>query len=330
MNSATLYEMWESLRVKAINECSNETQNIYARYAKCSFGNAYISTNQLKDKAIIIHLPYYPENISFPNVKGLTFELTNIPAICEGKTFLKFSAKNQDCLEEAFEAFSVTLIETIKDLLNPEDVIEAIFDVIDRYLQFFSDDKSLKLSKKEEQGLFGELLFIKNYLYETGDETIISSWTGPAKNKHDFIFPNNVGVEVKTISSQTQKTILISNENQLNDKERKVLFLNLYVLEINPTGMRIDELIEMIGNKINSFGVKKHFNQKLLEYGLILNFYRGQYAFSKINQYVYKVDENFPRIIKEQLNENIFEVKYRVNLDNQNVFNGDYYEELRN
>ena len=330
MNNATLYQMWESLHEKAFNECSNDSQNIYALFANCLCGSAYISTNKLKDKSIIFYIYDFPKEVSFPNIKGLTFEITSIPAISDDKVFLKISAKNQDCLEEAFEAFTVTLVDTVKNLRSSTDVIDAIFDVVDRYLQFFSDDKILKLSKQEEQGLYGELLFIKRYLEENNDENVILSWTGPSKNKHDFIFPNNIGVEIKTISSQIRKNITISNENQLDSKERKELFLKVYILEVNPLGQRVDQLIESINERISSFTIKKHFMQRLLEYGLILNFYRGQYNFIDVAEYVYLIDDSFPKISKHELNNNVFEVKYKINIDNQKPFGGDLYEKLRN
>lgn len=321
--------MWESLNEKAFNECLNDTQNIYSLFSKCDFGAAYIATNKLKDKSIIFYIEDYPADVSFPSIKGLTFELTTIPAISDTKTFLKISAKNQDCLQEAFEAFTVTLIDTVKKLRNSNDVIDAIFEVVDRYVQFFSNDKGLELSKKEEQGLYGELLFIKRYIEETGDESVILSWTGPSKNKHDFIFPNNVGVEVKTISSQIRKDITISNENQLDSKERKELYLKLYVLEVNPLGGRVDQLIESINDKITSFATKKHFMQKLLENGLVLNYYRGQYNFVDVAEYVYLVDDSFPKISKHELDNNVFDVKYKINIDNQKPLQGYFYEKLR-
>ena len=329
MNNATLYQMWESLNEKAFNECANDTQNIYALFSTCDFGAAYISTNKLRDKSIIFYIDEYPADVLFPNIKGLTFEFTNIPAISENKVLLKISAKNQDCLEEAFEAFTVTLIDSVKNLSNSYEVIDAIFEVVDKYVQFFSNDKIFKLSKIEEQGLFGELLFIKRYLDDTGDESIIQSWTGPSKNKHDFIFPNNVGVEIKTISSQIRKDVSISNENQLDSKERSRLYLKLYILETNPIGSRIDQLIEYINDKITSFEIKKHFNQKLLENGVVLNCYRGQYDFFDVNEYTYLVDDSFPKISKHELNNDVFEVKYKINIDNQKPLEGNLYEKLR-
>ena len=270
MNSITLYQIWDSLKTKVVNQCTNDTQNIYSLYNNFDFGSVYVSTNKIKDKAIIFYVKNLPNEVVFPNIKGLSFEMTTIPAISQHKTFIKISTKNQDCLEEAFEAFTVTLVEMVKNLQDPYDVIEAIFEVVEKYVQFFSDDKEIKLSKSEEQGLFGELLFIKKYLEETGDENVITAWTGPSKNKHDFIFPNNVGVEIKTTLCQTRKDLTISNENQLDQKERKNLYLRLYVLETNPNGTTIDVLVDKISSKLNNFALTKHFNQKLLENGVIV------------------------------------------------------------
>ena len=321
--------MWESLNEKAFNECVNDTQNIYALFSNCSFGPTYISTNKLRDKSIIFFLDDYPKDVSFPNIKGINFEITGIPAISDNKAFLRISVKSQDCLEEAFEAFTVTLIDSVKNLKYSSDVIDAIFEVVDKYIQFFSHDKDFKLSKNEEQGLYGELLFIKRYLEETNDESVVLSWTGPSKNKHDFIFPNNVGVEIKTISSQTRKNVSISNENQLDSHERKELYLKLFIVETNPLGIKIEQLIETIYSKITTFSTKKHFEQKLLENGIVLNYYKGQYTFVDIAEYIYLVNDKFPKISKCDIGNNVFEVKYKINIDEQMPFEGNFYEKLR-
>ena len=88
MNKASLYDLWNSLGEKASKECINKNQFIYAQFLSCSFGNTYISTNLNKDKALILNLPHYPDEISFPNIKGLDFEITNIPSINDKKVFL--------------------------------------------------------------------------------------------------------------------------------------------------------------------------------------------------------------------------------------------------
>ena len=328
MNNSTLYDMWENLNSRVNNECTSDTQNMYARFANCAFGSAYIAINKNKDKSIFIDLPFYPDNISFPNIKGLSFKLIDVPQIKENTIFLRLCSKSQNCLDEAFEAFSVTLIEAIKELKDPVEVIDAIFDVTERYLQFFSPEKTTRLTKTQEQGLFGELLFINKYLDDIGNDKVVEAWTGPSKNKHDFIFPNNVGVEIKTISSQLQKNISISNENQLDFQDRKLLFLKLYILEVNPNGTTIDELISSIERKITSFNAKKNFMYKLLEYGIVLNMFNGQYRFVDVNDFVYLIDESFPKLIKSSLNSLIFDVKYKVNIDSQPTFSGNLYEQL--
>ena len=327
-NSLELYQKWDNLGKQAAAECKTNAQYIYSKFSSYLFGSVYVGINKEKDKCILLNIKNCPRDISFPEIKGLTFDFENIPAI-SNDLLLKIAAKNQDCLEEAFEAFTVTLVGWIQNVESPMDVVDAIFEVVDKYNQFFADDKVVKLSRKEEQGLFGELLFLKRYLIETNDENVVLCWTGPSKNKHDFIFQNNVGVEIKTISSQTRKDLTISNENQLDSKERKELYLKLYVLEVNPIGITIDQLIESIDAKISSYTVKRHFMQKLLENRIIINYYQGQYKFAVVGEFTYLIGDDFPKISKHDLNSSVFEVTYKVNVDEQKPFEGNLYEKLR-
>ena len=56
MNSITLYQIWDSLKTKVVNQCTNDTQNIYSLYNNFDFGSVYVSTNKIKDKAIIFYV----------------------------------------------------------------------------------------------------------------------------------------------------------------------------------------------------------------------------------------------------------------------------------
>lgn len=328
MNSANLYDVWENIVKKAMNECESDSQNIYVPYGSCEFGMTFISTNRLKNKALYIEVEsYVVDKIKLPQIKGLSFEFISVPAIDSSKIYLKVSLTNTNVMEEAFEAFTVSVFNSIQDITNSFEAVDVICQLVYDYEEFFGSEKEKRLTKQEEQGLFGELLFLESVLDKKGED-YLSIWTGPQKNKHDFISPNNIGVEVKTTGSQSQKNILISNENQLKFEDRAKLFLVLYVLEINPNGENIIDLYKRILDKLATNKAKRLFNEKLLEFGIDPNSYFARYSFIMVSKSCYQINASFPRISKEQIDPSIFDVKYRVNVDHIPVFNGDVYEEL--
>lgn len=328
MNNSNLYDVWENIVKKAVNECDSDNQNIYVPYGSCKFGMTFISTNRLKNKSLYIEIdPAYAKSYKLPQIQGLNFEFISVPAIDNSKLYLKIYLVNTNVMDEAFEAFTVSVLNQIQDLITTSDVLDTISQVVYDYEQFFGSEKEKRLTKQEEQGLFGELTFLKSLIQKKGED-FVTTWTGPQKNKHDFISPTNVGVEIKTISSQTQKNISISNENQLKYEDRKELFLKLYVLEANPNGRTICDLIDDIKSLIVSSKNNKVFKEKILEFGIIPEAYRARYSFVEVTNFVYKIDSTFPRIRKEDISNCIFEVKYKVNVDQINVYGGDVYEKL--
>lgn len=328
MNSASLYDVWESVVKRAINECDSDSQNIYVPYGTCKFGMTFISTNRANNKALYIEVDnYVVDKIKPPQIKGLSFEFVFVPAIDSSKTYLKIALVNTNVMEEAFEAFTVSVFNNIQETTNSLDAVDVIFQLVYDYEQFFGSKKEKKLSKQEEQGLYGELLFLESVLIKKG-ETYLHIWTGPQKNKHDFISVNNVGVEIKTTSSQTQKNILVSNENQLKYEDRKKLFLQLYILEVNPNGENITDIYHRVSNMFSTNKLKRLFTEKLLEFGIDPNVYMARYTFLEISNVCYEVNSSFPRISKNQIDPSIFDVKYRVNVDHIPVYDGDIYEEL--
>lgn len=328
MNSANLYDVWENIVKKAMNECESDSQNIYVPYGTCKFGMTFVSTNRINNKALYIEVEnYVVDKVRLPQIKGLSFEFISVPAIDSSKMYLKIALVNTNVMEEAFEAFTVSVFNNIQELSSSFEAVDVICQLVYDYEQFFGSEKEKKLSKQEEQGLFGELLFLETVLEKKGED-YLSIWTGPQKNKHDFISTNNVGVEIKTTGSQTQRNVLISNENQLKFEDRQKLFLMLFILEINPNGENIVDVYRRIFNKLTTNKAKRLFNEKLLEFGIDPNSYIARYSFIEISNTCYEVNKAFPRISKDQIDPSIFDVKYRVNVDHVPAYKGDVYEEL--
>ena len=79
------------------------------------------------------------------------------------------------------------------------------------------------------------------------------------------------------------------------------------------TGESITDLYKMISSKIPV----QHQNvltSKMLQLGVDLT-YNDYFKFKIISKHEYLVDDQFPKIIKSSLDERLFDIKYKLNLD---------------
>ncbi len=327
-----LYQKWENCKESAKrHDCAGSSSGIvFSSFASARFGEIYISVNGTGSESLYIELDDETAN-SFerPNVSGMVFYVDTFPALDHAKKFLKIALDSQSALPEAFEAFSVTLARTVNTVESSLEAVEAALSIVGKYQAFFGKGKKRRLTAPEEQGLFGELLVLEKCLEAYGDRAI-KAWTGPDKNKHDFIFDGNDSIEVKTSLKQTRISVKISNENQLSYAPRSTLFLKILVLEPNPSGQTIVNLIQRIAeNLIRDESAKNDFRMKLLELGVEPTLLETGHHYVLVGTHTYRVDEAFPKLTIENIrgiSNRIYDLSYRIDLDGVEEERGNIYE----
>lgn len=333
MNDLFLFNKWEKCRSNLLETQNDDKAIVYQGFYECKFGQTFLSADKLGHEALYIELSdESAAKFQNPSISGIHFEIVKNEALSTTKPYLAISLEAGQNLIEAFEAFTVTLTQQISLCPDPESALEIIYSVVDDYTSFFGHGGKDELGPKEEQGLFGELLVLRELLEHYGDGGV-KTWTGPDKNKHDFIFASNDSIEVKTSTNQTRLDIKISNENQLSFEPGSLLFLKLLVVEKNPSGQTLVDLIYDIENSfLKTSETKKSFERKLLEMKVIPGKIVSRRRYTLVATHLYKVDYNFPRLTQatvHAVSNRIHEVKYRLSLDGMSEFTGDPYECLR-
>lgn len=162
---------------------------------------------------------------------------------------------------------------------------------------------SKEMSLEEIKGLFGELYFLNTFMYdEYGIEKAIKSWTGPDGYPKDFSL-DNTWYEVKTTSINSNY-IKISSLGQLdsdNDGNLVVIRLENMSDEYNDGLSSIDDIINDINDKIDSFDLKDLLMKKITEKGYSLQNSNCSYRFRFVSKNIYFVNDDFPRIKKEDI-----------------------------
>jgi hypothetical protein len=330
MDSTVLYNRWQKLHE---NPVPNDSYIALQGFYDCPFGSTYIGKDGVGNESLFVYLDEgSSRHFESPNISGLHFEIVCENKISSKETYLKISIQaDHDNLCDAFEAFTVSLVERLSLIKESSTAIETLYDVCQDYGNFFGKGGKISLSFKEEEGLFGELLIL-NMLVDKFHDAAISCWMGPDRSRHDFVFQGNNAIEAKTSLKQNRKQISISNEMQLENPKDSALFLVLEILETNPAGETIADLINKVYGKLTSSVSKKKFDDKLMEMKVIRGKIVSNLRFILIESHHYKVDSEFPRLTISKVNlqsTRIYEVKYKIDLDGLEEYKGDIYELLR-
>lgn len=255
---------------------------------------------------------------SFPRWRGLDIRKEYFTSIgrLKNKTMLVITQDVENS-EEIFEQVLQNLLEHI--------VVEAelplytlIYEVLDRWHNFFKRKFSKRLTIEEEMGLFGELYYIDKWLdiFPNSPPLIINDWKGPLKNRIDIV-KKAQGIEIKTISPKIRDEIKISNEKQL-ETNAVINDLTLYILKMevsDSVGQTLQELVDRVIGKIQSRApsLVVKFKDLLLSIGVVDNEYIDNYFYVH-EELAYKVVGEFPRIISNQLPIGITNVSYSIDL----------------
>lgn len=328
MNSSYLYDRWTKAHATA-HEIGG---TVYKGFYECKSVDSYIAIDEVGNEFLYITLGKEAIDVfESPSLAGITFGIVSNPNIDDENKVLQIAMAPNADLEEAFEAFTVTLISRISLLESDVDVAMEIYNICKEYSDFFSKGGKYVLTPQEEQGLFGELLFLSKSIDRLG-ESAVNCWVGQDKSRHDFVFKGNNAVEVKTSLKQSRRIITVSNDMQLENPEGTRFFLNFLILEKNPSGRTIGELIsDIYDNKLSSQVLRDAFDRKLLEGKIKRGSVPSNRRYVLIESHFYEINESFPRLTLEaiqSISTRIFNCKYKLDLDGYEEYLGDVYEYL--
>jgi hypothetical protein len=187
---------------------------------------------------------------------------------------------------------------------------EPIFDDLKTYIENLKNLFKKKPSKKEEIGLWGELLLIYN---SHNKEKAISSWHIDPKDKFDFNDGDHK-IEVKT-TKRNQRIHSFSNNQIIKGKQEDVVILSIMTKELYQ-GYNVFDLKEEIEKKVTS-----SFKQMLLEKimkaaGDKLDSYNTTYDYkTAIKQSKFYKAESISCIDKTVIADEISEISFNVNFE---------------
>jgi len=262
-----------------------------------------------------LFLKKYEKEINFKPIETNGIRVTKeFETGFDNEFFICVYLKSEGFLDIYLEFIEKILIQ-FSEIKDDTYGLKLLINKINIWVKFFKTENYKGLSEEQIRGLFSELSFIiKIYNLSTNYEKLIKSWAGPEQGLHDFKF-ENFNVEIKSYTKS--KKIRISILDQLDIDEGQVLYLSCFMLNKNPSGKSLNDLVDEIKNFVsNNQKIYNLFLEKVSNIGYFdihKNFYEENYLIEENNTYL--VNNNFPRVIKTNLHEAISNVSYSLNID---------------
>lgn len=275
-----------------------------------------IATSGLS-RELYIEIGEKPSSADFPHWNGIGIGIAKMLEYSNDEQY--YFVMTQPPLSEGY-IFEI-VVEDLRTALNKLDSnkesLKCIESVLLKWKKFFLLDKDIKMTSERQQGLFGELLMLKE-LIEVFGTSSINHWAGSNDETHDFYIKSHA-VEVKTTSVKAPYNIHISSEYQLDNHDvGGKLYLRFYAMRKSESdGMTLPELISQIEDLLsNTTTEKNQFHEKIEKYGYIsagAELYTTGFFVREEKSYL--VAGDFPRLTCADIKKGIANITYLVNIN---------------
>ena len=239
-----------------------------------------------------------------------------------------FQLNNRNCIQfsladpdtaDTFYKFIDDLIDASRKLSKQEEGYEFVINRYFRWRRMFIPRKEI-LSEGNIMGLIGELYFLFSYMIpKYGEQKAIESWSASDPTVKDFSV-DDTWYEIKTTGPKSQ-TVHINSVEQLDFSSKGTLVvIRLEKMANTYVGLTLNLMVKTLMDKIVSPEVLAHFQAKLEERGYAFNEKYDDFVYETTEVNGFLVDENFPALKKNNLDEAIAEAEYDLLIERLKKF----------
>lgn len=219
--------------------------------------------------------------------------------------------------QDLFFGLCQTLINALEVISTSAHALAVALAHIRRWRAFLAARKSRRLSAEEVRGLWAELQYMRAlYVERLTALATIDAWTGADMRQQDFIF-DNTAVEVKSLHGRDRNAVRISSEDQLATVVDD-LFLVTHRLTVaagTPGATSLNSLVELIEMELGDGDALELFSQKLADFGYVPVAAYDTPEFVVADRRTYRVEGDFPRLVRAELPSGIARVSYEIELE---------------
>ncbi|EMS70621.1 PD-(D/E)XK motif protein [Ruminiclostridium cellobioparum] len=279
---------------------------------------AAVSKNDRKRHLLIaIREKLTPEKLeSLPKWYGLSIEQEKLTILDIRTSWFLILKHTNESDKDIFEAVISNICNELLLLNDNEAMLPTLIKILDKWKYFFTLYSREGLSSTEQQGLYGELWFLRELIDYSRLTSLVKNWTGIEKTTHDFQIGKSA-IEIKTSVSNKPYSAKINNENQLDDTNLANLYLAFLALHpMLEGGETLPDIISQIRRKIaNDTEAKLKFEEKLFFSGYVENqshLYKTGYALRDV--IAFSVKAGFPRILNADVPDGIGDISYSIQI----------------
>lgn len=231
------------------------------------------------------------------------------------KTYLTVSARGH--YESIFTPLVNRIITAL--LVQRRNAFDAVRSIIEEFRQALKSSTP-EMSASEQIGLFGELWVLWRILLPTIGPRAFFLWSGPLRERHDFV-GDSAHIEVKTTTGSEDRHE-ISRLDQLRVPPGKKLLFASIKLERTLDGAetiatKIDEILSILGQ---DGAVIEEFESKIASMGWTSNMRQSSslLRFNFRDVLVFEVEGSFPRLPDDYVPpRGITGIRYTINISSR-------------
>ena len=249
--------------------------------------------------------------------KKITLSGINIQQFRTSTRFRIALSLNEITDWDIFYILCEDLLQSSDSSQNQKSMLNIVYNRLLRWQKLFRKFGKKLLSDAEQQGLIGELYFLKNHLLNTFSDTeALSFWRGPFGEQQDFGL-GNIAIEVKSKQGTSAPYIQISSMDQL-DCQLESCFLYVVTLKSAPKSISeafsLNKIIEDIKSSLNDSNDIDVFENLLAEAGYmdLPEYSEKNYLIS--NESVFEVKDGFPRLQAKDIPTGVISVQYKIEI----------------
>ena len=227
--------------------------------------------------------------------------------------YLLISLNNTDMLD-TFCALCSDIVESTRHCENNESGYNTIIDRLYSWKKLFSSKKS-KLQESTIMGLIGEMLFLRDYLFDVyGQHESLISWSGQELTHKDFSM-DNIWYEVKAIHTGRMSVTINSLEQLQSNNNGELVIISLEKMSEAYNGICVSKIATSILNNLKFDEDKDIFLNQLSTQGYQFDSEDDNFVYECTNISRYKVDGTFPKLIRNAINDAIIKAQYDIDIN---------------
>ncbi len=233
--------------------------------------------------------------------------------------------------QDLFHGLCETLVKALQPATTSIEAMSVALTHIRRWRAFLAARKSRRLSPDEVRGLWAELQYLRwLYAERLPSADVVEAWTGGDRLKQDFIF-TNTAVEVKSIIGRDRNTVRISSEDQLATVLDELFLVThrLTVADEAAGALSLNALVKLIEDELGDGDALEQFSQKLADFGYLPIAVYDTPEFVVAERQTYRVEADFPRLVRSELPSGIARVSYEIELEAMSDYETDNDEVLK-